>query len=115
MAVASILAAGVWFISPPVLIAGMRRLKGQKVICAFFYAQWALGALAAAGGAAMGRGWLNAAAFGASGLVGLILWWNSRRKRKRSLKLLGAKARARLAAMTRNMPRPSPRLVRVPA
>jgi hypothetical protein len=40
------------------------------------------------------------------------LWWrNWRKRRKRSLKALGNKAKARLAAMLRNMPRPSPRLV----
>jgi small-conductance mechanosensitive channel len=38
------------------------------------------------------------------------LWWQQwrRRRRKRSLRALGHKARARLAAMARNMPRPGP-------
>jgi small basic protein len=38
------------------------------------------------------------------------LWWQSwrRRKKKRSLRALGHKARARLAALARNMPRPGP-------
>jgi Flp pilus assembly protein TadB len=39
------------------------------------------------------------------------LWRRGRKNRKRSLRQLGHKARARLAAMIRNMPRPSPRLV----
>jgi membrane protein implicated in regulation of membrane protease activity len=47
-------------------------------------------------------------------LAGVAYWlwqiWRHwrRRKRRRSLKALGHKARARLAAMARNMPRPSP-------
>jgi hypothetical protein len=80
-----------------------------------FFADWtccgACGTAGAAVSAAVGGGWLYVASWGASALLGLILWWLSRRNRKRSLKLLGAKARARLAAMLRNMPRPSPRLV----
>lgn len=37
------------------------------------------------------------------------LWWQQwRRRRKRSLRQLGHKARAKLAAMIRNMPRPVP-------
>lgn len=43
-------------------------------------------------------------------------WWFGRRgrRKKRSLKALGHKARARLAAMLRNMPRPDPVLRPVP-
>ena len=50
----------------------------------------------------------------ASCLLALILWWWSRRKRKRTLAALGNKARARLAAMLRNMPKPGPVLKPVP-
>ena len=43
------------------------------------------------------------------------LWWQFwRRRRKRSLRQFGHKARARLAAMARNMPRPGPVLRPVP-
>lgn len=44
------------------------------------------------------------------------MWWQQwrRRRRKRSLRQLGHKARARLAAMARNMPRPGPVLRPVP-
>lgn len=44
------------------------------------------------------------------------LWWHGRggRKRKRPLRALGHKARARLAAMARNMPKPGPLLRPVP-
>jgi hypothetical protein len=43
------------------------------------------------------------------------IWWHhGRRRRKRSLRALGNKARARLAAMARNMPRPGPVLRPVP-
>ena len=45
--------------------------------------------------------WGNTFPWAASGLLALILWWWSRRKRKGSLKALGSKARARLAAMMR--------------
>lgn len=57
-------------------------------------------------------------AAGACGVIAAIWarwWWRDRRKRrKRSLKALGHKARARLAAMARNMPRPGPVLRPVP-
>jgi hypothetical protein len=36
------------------------------------------------------------------------LWWSGRKRKKRSLRALGNKARARLAALARNMPRPGP-------
>jgi len=43
------------------------------------------------------------------------IWWRRRRGgRKRSLRQLGHKARARLAALARNMPRPGPVLRPVP-
>jgi len=47
-----------------------------------------------------------------SALLAFILWWWRRKKnRLRALRLIGAKARARLAALIRSMPRPAPRLV----
>ena len=58
--------------------------------------------------------WGNTFPWAASGLLALILWWWSRRKRKRTLASLGSKARARLAAMIRNMPKPGPVLRPVP-
>lgn len=80
-----------------------------------FFADWARGGAGGTAGAALAAavsgGWLYVASWGASALLGLILWWLSRRQRKRSLRQLGNKARARLAAMLRNMPSLSPRLV----
>lgn len=103
-------AAGAFAFPPLFALAAYRPHRASQ-----FYARWAYSGLSAAftSGivAATGGGWLYVAGFGASGLLGLILWWWSRRKRKRSLKALGAKARARLAVMVKNMPRPSPRLV----
>jgi hypothetical protein len=49
-------------------------------------------------------GWLPAGSCAVSGIVALILWWWSRRKRKLALKELGGKALARLARMLRRMP-----------
>lgn len=43
------------------------------------------------------------------------MWWRNRRKRKRPLRALGNKARARLAEMIANMPGPGPVLRPVPA
>jgi hypothetical protein len=113
--VASLLWAAFCFAFPPLhalVVCGARRRPSWTPA---FFADWACcGACGTAGSvfAAVGSGgWLYVASWGASALLGLILWWLSRRNRKRSLKLLGAKARARLAAMVRSMPRPSPRLV----
>lgn len=51
----------------------------------------------------------------ASALAALAVWlWTRRKDLKRALRALGHKARARLAAMARNMPRPSPVLRPVP-
>jgi hypothetical protein len=115
--ITSILWAALCFAFPPLFVLAAWRPSTSTR----FFARWAYGG---AGGmttsaiaASFSGGWPDVAAWGASGLLGLILWWWSRRKRRRSLRQLGGKARARLAAMLRNMPRPSPRLVpqRVPA
>lgn len=113
MTVTVVFWAAVCFASPPLFVlAGCRPSTRTR-----FFALWAWaggGGTATAGlcAAASGSGWLNVAAWGASGLLGLVLWWHSRRKgRRKALRLLGGKARAVLAAMARNMPRPSPRLV----
>jgi hypothetical protein len=59
--------------------------------------------------------WRNVAVWAASGVLALILWWWSRRKRRKgALKALGHKARARLAALVENMPKPGPVLRPVP-
>jgi hypothetical protein len=113
--VASILWAAFCFAFPPLNSLVVCRARRVPVGSSRFFARWAFGGLGgtvASSIAAVSNGdWLYVAAFGASALLGLILWWLSRRNRKRSLKLLGVKARARLAAMLRSMPRPSPRLV----
>lgn len=38
-------------------------------------------------------------------------WWRKRKNRLRALRQIGAKSRARLEALVRNIPRPAPRLV----
>jgi hypothetical protein len=109
----NVLALAVCFATPPLLSALMRAaVRLPPPPDPGFFRQWAAGGFGGAafsGLAAPYTGWWpGPAAYGASGLLGLVLWWHSRRKRKRSLKALGNKARARLAALARNMPRPSP-------
>lgn len=83
-------------------LGAARRLQGAL---AAGYA--ALGLLDAAA-----REWAAAAVTLACAAFWFWLWRRNRRDRKkRMLRLLGHKARARLEAMARNMPRPSPRLV----
>jgi hypothetical protein len=58
---------------------------------------------------------IGASACGAIAAIWARSWWRGpRKRRKRSLKALGHKARARLAAMARSMPRPGPVLRPVP-
>lgn len=112
-----LLAAGC-FAFPPLFVRCVSRLPARDPRFLMRWARAGFGGTATASIAAVAAGgWLYAASYGASGLLALILWWWSRHRRKRSLKALGAKARARLAAMARNMPRLPPRLVpqRVPA
>ncbi len=65
---------------------------------------------------AMGTNWFVVPVYVAGAVIwAWIAWQNWRRRRKkRSLRALGHKARARLAAMARNMPRPGPVLRPVP-
>jgi peptidoglycan/LPS O-acetylase OafA/YrhL len=108
-----ILAAAADFTIPPLCALATGCLSRPRRTRQQFLLTWAsFGAVDAALTAAAippGRYWLYPASFGASALLALVLWWLSRRKGKRkALKALGNKARARLAAMARNMPRPSP-------
>lgn len=110
MPVGVIFWAAVCFVSSPAFARWVLRARGTR-----FFGHWACFGLCAVPGSALtvtsDRDWVNVAAWGASGLLGLILWWHSRRKgRRKALRLLGNKTRAVLAAMARNMPRPSPRL-----
>lgn len=102
------------FATPPLIVLLVLRPSTRTR----FFGHWACagfgGTVTSSFAAALDKGWLYVAAFGVSGLLGLILWWLSRRKRKRSLKALGSKARARLAAMVKNMPTPGPVLRPVP-
>lgn len=108
----TILFAAGCFAFPPLFTRCVMRVPVRDARFLVHWAWGGFGGMATASGAAVFTGgWLYAASYGASGLLALILWWWSRRKRKRSLRQLGHKARARLAAMVRNMPRPSPRLV----
>jgi hypothetical protein len=112
-----ILAAGS-FAFPPAWAFIMVRIGPSPRTRREFLARWAAGgfggAITSSIAALPGGGWLYPLSFGASGLVGLILWWLSRRKRRRSLKALGGRALKALAAMLRNMPRPGPVLRPVP-
>lgn len=74
------------------------------------FAVWCGGASAIAVlDALLGLPWWGAGS-ALSALVALILWWLSRRKRKRAAKLIGAKARALREKLVRSMPRWEPRL-----
>ena len=81
-------------------------------------ARWAGIAAAAYGSealaAAAGGDWMTAAVGAALAAFWFWLWRRGRRNRKRSLRALGNKARARLAAMAGNMPKPGPVLRPVP-
>src|ERR1700722_11884444 len=94
------------FAFPPVWAFIMTRIGLASRSRREFLARWALGgfggAVTSTIAALLDGGGLYPLSFGASGLVGLVLWWLSRRKRRRSLKALGGRARARLAAMLRN-------------
>jgi hypothetical protein len=99
------------FLSGPVWASLLTRMFGLRRL---FFARWAgfdaLGLLSAA----FLQDWRNIPVWAASAVVALILWWWSRRKRKRTLAALGNKARARLAAMIKKMPKPGPVLRPVP-
>lgn len=73
---------------------------------------WFLSAGTIAGAFLIARHWECAAGAGLSALTALVVWWWRRRKnRRKALRSLGNKAKARLEAMARNMPRIAPRLV----
>jgi len=112
----SVLAAVVIsFAVPPAVASGLQRAQGMQAAGTGFYRQWLSAAAGAGAVAAALRDWPAVASFAVSGMLALILWWLSRRrKRKRAVKALGHKARARLAAMIRNMPKPGPVLRPVP-
>jgi hypothetical protein len=113
--VITILFAAGCFAFPPLFTRCVLRVPTRSPQ---FLVRWAwsgFGGMTTSGIAAVfNGGWPYSAAYGASGLLALILWWWSRRKRKRSLRQLGHKARVRLAAMARNMPKPGPVLRPVP-
>lgn len=62
------------------------------------------------------RFWSEALGYGTSGAVAMILYfiWKHRHKGKKVAKELGAKARARIEKLVRDMPRPGPGLRPVP-
>lgn len=95
------------FAVPPLTVLGMFRIL-RRPAGSRFCACWAADALLTmAGVLAAGLGPGGAWPSGASGVIALVLWWWSRRKkRKRAARPAGAKARARLAAMAKGMPKP---------
>ena len=105
----------VWiFPIPPLTALGVCLVGRLPVPGSSFFFLWIVDAVVGVATSADQQWWPGTVACGASGLLGLILWWWSRRKRKRSLRALGNKARARLAAMIRNMPERRPVLRPVP-
>jgi hypothetical protein len=107
--VTSILVDAGIFAFPPAYALAVRLFLHLPVRSPWFFVQWATSGFVGAFTAVTAGDWPHVAVWGASGLLGLVLWWRSRRKRrKRSLKALGNKARAVFAAMAANMPRPGP-------
>jgi MFS family permease len=110
---ASILAAVGAFAFPAIWAFILGRVGRSPWTRQRFLATWACsgagGAVAGSASALINGGWVYPVSFGASGLLALILWWLSRRKRKRSLlEILGYKMRAVFARITRRMPGPGP-------
>jgi hypothetical protein len=66
-----------------------------------FYRGWGWAAGGGAVGYAISGAWNWAGLDAANALLAVILWWLSRRKRKRALRTLGAKSRALVAALAR--------------
>lgn len=62
----------------------------------------------------LSRNWIAAAIAAACALFWAWLWWRGRKDRKKALRTLGAKSKARLEALVRNMPKPGPVLRPVP-
>jgi len=107
----TVLLAAFCFAVPPLFTLLVRRAVRLPLAFPQFCAEWAGYAACGAAGTMLGGGWVFAAAYGTSALLALVLWWHSRRKRRKIAKLIGEKGRAVLARMTRSMPRLSPRLV----
>jgi hypothetical protein len=87
---------------PPAFASGWRALTRGRTSHTFWGAwinasSWVIVSSALTGD----RPYIAAAA--ANFLFGLVMWWLSRRRRKRSPKLAGAKSRARLASLVRSM------------
>jgi hypothetical protein len=100
----------------PLLVAWLvSRIGGFPVRSRSYLRSWMVSAAGGVIGALLPPG-SSAEATGsaASCLLALILWWWSRRKRKKTIAALGGRARARLAAMIKNMPKPGPVLQPVP-
>jgi hypothetical protein len=107
-----LIAVAIFAFAPLLQLAWFRTLRpaGWQ-----FYFQWACTDLGGSVSALVSSEWLHLAAWGSSGLLALVLWWWSRRKgRRKTLRLLGGKARAVLAAMAGNMPKPGSALRPVP-
>jgi hypothetical protein len=103
------------FAAGPAWALALRRLLGNVVAGPWFFVDWIAVDLGGEASAVAARQPLHIAAWSTSMLLALILWWWSRRRGKRkALKALGAKARARVAAMVKNMPKPGPVLRPVP-
>jgi hypothetical protein len=83
-------------------------------------AMWAAGVVVTLGLATVicvaGGDWPASAVYAVGVVVWVRIFWKNwrRRKRNRSLAALGHKARARLAALLRSMPKPGPVLRPVP-
>jgi hypothetical protein len=113
--ITGILLAVIDFAIPPLTVLGMFRILGQPAGGSGFYGWWAVAAAFSTASSLVAFGFGAGWPFGASGVLAMVLWWRSRRKgRKRAARSAGAKARARIAAMARNMPTPGRVLRPVP-
>lgn len=111
-----LLCAAHFAVSPAVVALGCAATR-HRLRTARFYGRWAVIAGSEVLFSLPFRSWEWTAGDALSFVVALILWWLSRRKRKRAAKMLGAKARALRGKLVKTMPRWSPRLMpqRIPA
>lgn len=85
----------------PALAGAVCRLYGTF---RWFYLAWAAYAALGAAGTLAVQDWAGAAAFAASALLAVALYWRSRRKKRRSaLKVIGDESRRILAGLVERM------------
>ena len=107
MAVQPDWAAIVWAVTwPPslaVICAIMRHAMRRPPSATDFWENWGIGAGGCIIGAVMSWDLLDLAVAGGQAVLAVIMWWLSRRRKRRAPKVAGARARAIIAAMARTM------------